>query len=33
MEMFLRVQGRAIVSANFTIYDCNRVAHVAPSMA
>ncbi|XP_013370962.1 PREDICTED: plexin-D1 [Chinchilla lanigera] len=33
MEMSLRVQGRAIVSANFTIYDCSRIAHVAPSTA
>ncbi|KAG3295146.1 plexin D1 [Ictidomys tridecemlineatus] len=33
LEMALRVNGRDIVWANFTIYDCSRVAQVYPQAA
>ncbi|KAM4799887.1 plexin-D1 [Urocitellus parryii] len=33
LEMALRVNGRDIVSANFTIYDCSRMAQVYPQAA
>ncbi|XP_048642922.1 plexin-D1, partial [Marmota marmota marmota] len=33
LEMALRVNGRNIVSANFTIYDCSRMAQVYPQAA
>ncbi|PNI31956.1 PLXND1 isoform 1 [Pan troglodytes] len=33
VEMFVRVNGRNIVKANFTIYDCSRTAQVYPHTA
>lgn len=33
MEMSVRVNGRSIVRANFTIYDCSRVGQVYPHTA
>ncbi|XP_042536035.1 plexin-D1 [Dipodomys spectabilis] len=33
VEMALRVNGRSIVMANFTIYDCSRIGHVRPREA
>ncbi|XP_069871715.1 plexin-D1 [Dipodomys merriami] len=33
VEMALRVNGRSIVTANFTIYDCSRIGHVRPREA
>ncbi|ELK07900.1 Plexin-D1 [Pteropus alecto] len=33
VEMFVRVNGRNIVGANFTIYDCSRIGQVYPHTA
>ena len=33
VEMSLRVNGRNIVRANFTIYDCSRIGQVYPHTA
>lgn len=33
VEMSVRVNGRNIVRANFTIYDCSRIGHVYPHTA
>lgn len=33
VEMSVRVNGRNIVRANFTIYDCSRIGQVYPHAA